>query len=80
MRRNLLEIQEAVGPVARFVRARRKTIGLTQEELASQTGVGLRFLKELELGKETLRMDKVQQVLQYFGHALEPTPLPEDKR
>lgn len=80
MRRNLAEIQETVGPVARFVRARRKAIGLTQEELASQTGVGLRFLKEMELGKQTLRMDKVLQVLQYFGYALEPTPLPPDLR
>jgi hypothetical protein len=43
-------------------------------------GVGLRFLKELELGKETLRMDKVQQVLQCFGQGLEPAPLPPEKR
>ena len=80
MRRTLKELQEIVGPVARFVRVRRKAAGLTQEELASQTGVGLRFLKELELGKETLRMDKVQQVLQYFGHGLAPMPLPEEDR
>lgn len=80
MRRTMQEIQGVVGPVARFVRVRRKEAGLTQEELASQTGVGLRFLKELELGKETLRMDKVQQVLQYFGHDLEPMPLPTEKR
>ncbi len=80
MRRTLLELQESVGPVARFVRARRKAAGLTQEELASQVGVGLRFLKELELGKETLRLDKVLQVLQYFGHGLEPAPLPEETR
>ena len=80
MRRTLKELQEAVGPVARFVRARRKAAGLTQEELAAQVGVGVRFLKELELGKETLRMDKVQSVLQYFGHGLEPLPLPEDRR
>jgi len=80
MRRTRLELEESIGPVARFVRARRKAAGLTQEELASQTGVGLRFLKELELGKQTLRMDKVQQVLQYFGHGLEPVPLPEEVR
>lgn len=80
MRRTLLELQESVGPVARFVRARRKAAGLTQEELASQVGVGLRFLKELELGKETLRLDKVLQVLQYFGHGLEPAALPEETR
>lgn len=80
MRRTNQQLQESLGPVARFVRARRKDAGLTQEELAGQCGVGLRFLKELELGKETLRMDKVQQVLQYFGHHLEPSPLPLDER
>jgi y4mF family transcriptional regulator len=80
MRRTLQELQETVGPIARFVRASRKSAGLTQEELASQIGVGHRFLKELELGKVTLRMDKVLQVLQYFGHGLEPMPLPEDER
>jgi len=80
MRRTLEELEQSVGPVARFVRARRKAAGLTQEELASQVGVGLRFLKELELGKETLRMDKVLLVLEFFGHGLEPMPLPEDRR
>ena len=80
MRRSLPQIQDAVGPVAWFIRSRRKEIGLTQEELATQTGVGLRFLKELELGKRSLRMDKVLQVLQYFGHELAPVPLPENDR
>ena len=41
-------------------------------------GVGLRFPKELELGKPTLRMDKVQQVLQFFGCELGAVPLPEE--
>ena len=44
--------------------------GLTQLELAEQAGVGLRFLRELEQGKETLRVDKVNQVLKLFGYVL----------
>lgn len=55
-----------------FVRSRRKSLGLTQKELAEKAGVGLRFLRELERGKETLKMDKVNQVLNLFGHELGP--------
>lgn len=58
-----------------FVKIRRRKAGLTQEELAERAGVGLRFLRELEQGKETLRMDKVNQVLKMFGHELRPMPL-----
>lgn len=50
-----------------FVKERRKTLKLTQEELAFKAGVGLRFLRELERGKTTLRLDKVNQVLELFG-------------
>lgn len=42
-------------------------VGLTQEELASKAGVGLRFVRDLEQGKKTLRLDKVNQVLSLFG-------------
>ncbi len=80
MRRTLVEIQNQAGSIARFVRTARKEAGLTQQELALHSGVGLRFLRELELGKETLRLDKVQQVLQFFGHCLGAVPLPEDLR
>jgi y4mF family transcriptional regulator len=80
MRRTLAEIKETIGPVAIFVRERRKLAGLTQEELAARCGVGPRFLKELERGKASLRMDKVLEVLQFFGHALGPVALPEDER
>lgn len=45
---------------------------MTQEELAEKAGVGLRFIRELEQGKETLRMDKVNQVLALFGHHIVP--------
>ena len=50
-----------------FLKERRKAVGLTQEELASKAGVGLRFLRDLEQGKKTLRLDKVNQVLVLFG-------------
>jgi y4mF family transcriptional regulator len=57
-----------------FVKAARKKLGLTQIDLADRTGVGLRFVRELEQGKTTLRMDKVNQVLVMFGHHLAPVP------
>ena len=59
--------------LATFVKAKRKQFGLTQEELSRKSGVGLRFVRALEQGKETLRMDKVNQVLRLFGASLEPT-------
>ena len=59
--------------LATFVKAKRKQFGLTQEELSRKSGVGLRFVRELEQGKETLRMDKVNQVLSLFGAELGPT-------
>ena len=58
------------GNLVQFVKQRRKLLGLTQEELAEKAGVGLRFIRDLEQGKETLRMDKVNQVLSLFGHEL----------
>lgn len=49
------------------VKALRKTYHLTQEDLAFKAGVGLRFVRELEQGKPTVRLDKVNQVLQLFS-------------
>ena len=54
--------------LAEFVKAKRKASGLTQPELAEKAGVGLRFVRELEQGKKTLRLDKVNQVLGLFGY------------
>jgi y4mF family transcriptional regulator len=51
-----------------FVKEKRKTASLTQPELAEKAGVGLRFLREMEQGKESLRLDKVNQVLKLFGY------------
>ena len=61
--------------LALFVKQRRKLLHLSQPELAAKAGVGLRFVRELEQGKPTLRLDKVNQVLRLFGHELAPAPL-----
>ncbi len=54
------------------VKMLRKRVGLTQKELAIRSGVGLRFVRELEQGKQTVRVDKVDQLLALFGYHLEP--------
>ena len=56
----------------KLIKQKRKSLKLTQVELALKAGVGLRFLRELEQGKETLRMDKVNLVLNLFGMELGP--------
>jgi y4mF family transcriptional regulator len=53
--------------IREFVKENRLKANLTQPEFALRAGVGLRFLRELESGKETLRLDKVNQVLSMFG-------------
>ena len=58
-----------------FIKAKRKSVKLTQPELAEKAGVGLRFIRELEQGKETLRLDKVNQVLQLFGYQVGAVPM-----
>ena len=58
-----------------LVKLKRKSLGLTQEELSNKAGVGLRFVRELERGKPTLKMDKVNQVLKLFGYELGPVEL-----
>ena len=67
-------------PLAQFIKDRRKSLGLTQPELADRAGVGLRFIRELEQGKETLRLDKVNQVLALFGHQIGPVPMERETR
>ena len=53
--------------IAKYIKANRKAAGLTQEEFAMRSGLGLRFVRELEQGKQTMRMDKVNQALAMFG-------------
>jgi len=58
--------------ISAFVKDKRKKLKLTQVELAKKAGVGLRFIRDLEQGKKTLRMDTVNQVLELFGSELKP--------
>lgn len=53
-----------------YIKQERKRVGLTQEEFAIRSGLGLRFVRELEQGKETVRLDKVNQALQCSGKKL----------
>ena len=64
--------------IAKFIKEKRKEFGLTQEEFAIRSGLGLRFVRELEKGKETVRMDKVNQALQMFG--MEAVPGRKDNK
>lgn len=56
-----------------FLKQKRKEHNLTQEDLAAKTGVGLRLVREIEQGKTTMRMDKVNQILDLFGAHLKIT-------
>ena len=53
--------------IAEYIKSSRRAAGLTQEEFAARSGLGLRFVRELEQGKETVRMDKVNVALGMFG-------------
>ena len=53
--------------IGNYIKEKRKEAGLTQEEFAMRSGLGLRFVRELEQGKETVRLDKVNQALAMFG-------------
>lgn len=57
------------------IKAKRKAVDLTQEEMATKAGVGLRFVRELEYGKGSVRLDTVNKVLRLFGEELGPIPM-----
>ena len=61
-----------------YVKEMRKQFGLTQVDLAAKSGEGQRFVIELEQGKETLRLDKVNQVLLLFGQEIGPVPITKE--
>lgn len=63
-------MKENLNDLSIFVKQKRKQNKLTQPELALKAGVGLRFVRDLEQGKKTLRMDKVNDVLRLFGETL----------
>ncbi|MBS3992051.1 MAG: helix-turn-helix transcriptional regulator [Erysipelothrix sp.] len=56
-----------MNPISEYIKKSRKEAGLTQEEFALRSGIGLRFIRDLEQGKETVRMDKVNIALSMFG-------------
>jgi y4mF family transcriptional regulator len=58
--------------LSQFVKEMRKKYRLTQVDLSRKSGVGLRFVRELEQGKTTLRIDKVNQILELFGAECQP--------
>ena len=60
-----------VTPLSLQVKAMRKAARLTQAEMAKRTGVGLRFMRDVEQGKPSVRLDKVNQVLVLFGYHTE---------
>jgi len=60
--------------IADFIKQQRKRHKMTQRDLAHRAGVGIRFIRELEAGKPTLRTDKVNIVLDLFGHELGAVP------
>lgn len=65
--------------LSKHIKLKRKQNKLTQPDLALKAGVGLRFVRDLEQGKTTLRIDKVNDVLRLFGETLGPIPLDRDK-
>ena len=72
-------MDNTVTPLRQFLKEKRKQARLTQLQLAEKAGVGLRFLREMEQGKQTLRMDKVNEVLMLFGCELGPVPINREK-
>lgn len=61
-------------PLAKTVKEKRKLHKLTQQDLSQKSGLGLRLIREIEQGKTSMRMDKVNQLLALFGMELTPTP------
>ncbi len=67
-------------PLNKFVQLKRKSLKMTQKEMSEKSGVGIRFIRELEKGKQTLKMDKINQVLDLFGFVLGPIEAIRDNR
>ena len=53
--------------IGKYVKEQRRKLGMTQEDFALRSGLGLRFVRDLEQGKATVRLDKVNQALAMFG-------------
>ena len=63
--------------IGEYIKQERKKAGLTQEEFAMRSGLGIRFVRELEQGQETVRLDKVNQALAMFGMEAVPGKMEE---
>ena len=63
--------------LSKYLKAMRKQYNLTQVELSEKSGVGLRLVRELEQSKQTLRLDKVNQILNLFGSEVGVVPMTE---
>jgi y4mF family transcriptional regulator len=72
-------MKENLTDLSIYVKSKRKQNKLTQPELALKAGVGLRFVRDLEQGKKTVRMDKVNDVLRLFGGELGVVPMDREK-
>ena len=64
--------------LSEYVKQMRKQYNLTQVDLSEKSGVGLRFVRELERGKQSLRLDKVNQILNLFGSEVGVVPMNKD--
>lgn len=71
-------VDMSMNKIGRYVKLERKKAGLTQEDFAIRAGLGLRFVRELEQGKETVRLDKVNQALAMFGMEAIPGKIEEE--
>lgn len=60
--------------LSQYLKQKRKEYNLTQEDLSAKAGVGLRLIREIEQGKTSMRMDKVNQILALFGAELNVSP------
>jgi y4mF family transcriptional regulator len=72
-------MKEKLTDLSKHIKLKRKQYKLTQPELALKAGVGLRFVRDLEQGKKTLRMDKVNDVLRLYGETLGPIAIDREK-
>ena len=68
------DINKNMNNLSTTVKSLRKQFNLTQEDLSLKSGVGLRFVRDLEQGKRTLRLDKVNQLLEFFNYEMAPRP------
>ncbi len=72
-------MKKILNDISIHVKMKRKQNGLTQPEMAMKAGVGLRFVRDLEQGKETLKMDKVNDVLRLFGETVGVVAMDREK-